>query len=372
MNRFPSPVLLCPVLGVFGLLLSGCGGDTRTFNADPTSPMVIGDDATCPTCTIELREIALLGSETDPSSFRPNAAGLGCMVGVTEGGDFLVSGMLEPGRIYRYGPNGTLLRRIGRQGEGPGEFGPQIRLWMLGNDSVLVQDDALRRVSVMSQEGEFARSFPSPGRDGFAVVDENSLVYFTRALQPGDPVFARITLDGTGLVQFEPTHHPEPDIDTRMVFPAREGGFWSAGVWRYELHLRDTNGAIVRSVRREAPWFPPDGTFSDEVYVSEPPPPFFNHLWEAPEGQLWTYSLVPDPDWEPGLGLRPDPEWYRRTFDTVIEVLDLADGAVVARTRYDGRLGHVCGSHLMYTVVESGSEDTRMQLLEPVLVEPSR
>lgn len=53
--------------------------------------------------------------------------------------------------------------------------------------------------------------------------------------------------------------------------------------------------ALVRTLVREADWFPPYPAFSDEVYESVPPPPL-HHVWEDEDGLLWTYSLVPDPD----------------------------------------------------------------------------
>jgi hypothetical protein len=68
--------------------------------------------------------------------------------------------------------------------------------------------------------------------------------------------------------------------------------------------------------------------------------------------------------------MRPSPEWFRSTFDMKIEVIDLASARLIASGDYESRLGMVCSSHLMYTVVETADGDTRIQVIEPVLIDP--
>jgi hypothetical protein len=59
-------------------------------------------------------------------------------------------------------PNGRLVRVIGREGRGPGEFEAPWTVAVDPTDSLWVWDDALRRFSVFSPDGAFARSFVSP------------------------------------------------------------------------------------------------------------------------------------------------------------------------------------------------------------------
>ena len=42
---------------------------------------------------------------------------------------------------------------------------------------------------------------------------------------------------------------------------------------------------------------------------------------------------------------------------------------VIAQGRLDQTLGMVCGSHLMYAIVETAIGDTRVQVVEPRLVD---
>jgi hypothetical protein len=39
----------------------------------------------------------------------------------------------------------------------------------------------------------------------------------------------------------------------------------------------------------------------------------------------------------------------------------------IARSRYDGRPGRICGTSLMYTVIETGAGNTRLQIQKPTL-----
>ena len=67
----------------------------------------------------------------------------------------------EQNEIYSYSPSGVLQDRLGGSGPGPGEFYLPVSLgWWRGEDSIWVQDLALRRVTIFAKDGEVARTFP--------------------------------------------------------------------------------------------------------------------------------------------------------------------------------------------------------------------
>ena len=83
-----------------------------------------------------------------------------------------------------FDPSGRLLRTLGRRGQGPGEF-QLVGAIGLRADSLWVSDGGLRRVSLFSPDGRFARSIPVPAwRDGTAgapvrsaaLLDDGSVV----------------------------------------------------------------------------------------------------------------------------------------------------------------------------------------------------
>ena len=100
-----------------------------------------------------------------------------------------------------------------------------------------------------------------------------------------------------------------------------------------------------------------------------PPIPVLLHVWEDDLGRLWTYSLISDPEWEPNIPIERNRqrEWSNRTFEMVIEVLDLEAGEAIAQVHRE-RLGYMCGSPLLYDVLEGGMGETQVQVLEPMLL----
>jgi len=58
------------------------------------------------------------------------------------------------------GPTGRIRSRSGRSGRGPGEFITPTHLgWWKGRDSIWVQDAALRRITILTADGEHVRDF---------------------------------------------------------------------------------------------------------------------------------------------------------------------------------------------------------------------
>jgi len=64
--------------------------------------------------------------------------------------------------IYRIGPDGAVLATWGREGEGPGEYQALDAILFLG-DSILVSDGRLRRLTLLSADGEVRHTRVKPG-----------------------------------------------------------------------------------------------------------------------------------------------------------------------------------------------------------------
>lgn len=71
-------------------------------------------------------------------------------------------GASTEGVIYRLGPDGTVLETWGRKGEGPGEY-DGFDAMLLHGDSIIVTDDGLRRLTVLSWRGEVLATERLPG-----------------------------------------------------------------------------------------------------------------------------------------------------------------------------------------------------------------
>jgi len=76
---------------------------------------------------------------------------------VNSQGGFVVANDGES-QVLLYNRDGTLARAFGRSGEGPGEFRQITSMDLGADDSILVFDRALQRISVFSSNGTYARS----------------------------------------------------------------------------------------------------------------------------------------------------------------------------------------------------------------------
>ena len=66
-------------------------------------------------------------------------------------------------RIFLVGPDGRLIREIGRSGEGPGEFGEAVATAVMMDGRVVVADLSRRGYHLFGADGEFERMVRMPG-----------------------------------------------------------------------------------------------------------------------------------------------------------------------------------------------------------------
>lgn len=337
-------------------------GNTRLIDPSPI----------CPDCEIVFREVATLGDSSDPGTVWHGAAGDGCMVGRLSTGEFLLGGVTGGGEIFVYGPDGRFLRSIGRQGEGPGELRNTARVLVGQGDTLFVVDDGNVRMQVLTPSGDFVQSFriPAPYRR-FARLQGGGFVFSGSVDRAGDTMFHLMDQSGREVSRLGPSTTAQPEVERGLVSPRTDGsgGFWTASILRYSMEEWSADGMPVGRLTRAVDWFPPDPDFPDEVYESIPPPTGLFHMGEDDVGRIWTYVLVPDPEWRPDIPLSPRPTWYRETFDHVVEVIDVSASRLIASGTYEDRLAPICNSNLMYTVVETPAGDMRVKVVEPTIVD---
>lgn len=355
-------------------LAAACSPPEQDTGAAPMQ--TIDESAVCRDCEIGFRTVAVLGNDGDPGSAWHRAAGDGCMVAQLSTGDFVLGAVAGGGELFVYDSDGRFVRGLGRSGQGPGEVQGMVRIWAGPGDTLFVADDGNNRMQALTSRGDYVRSFPMPRPfRRFARLSTGDFVFAKSLGSAGDDMFVLLDASGRETETFGPSKSAEPDLESAVASP-RPGtspAFWTASRRQYAVHewrLTQAPGpavALVRTLVREADWFPPYPEFSDEVYESVPPPPLLHHVWEDEDGLLWTYSLVPDPGWRPDIPLSPRPTWHRETFDHRVEVLDPSSGRLVAVGEHEDRLSPVCGSRLMYAVVETPAGDMRVRVVEPHL-----
>lgn len=300
-GRSASPAW-CFSLGV--LLAVGPGGcadssSGRSRGSTATDqPLLVSGEATCGECAIELDTLAVLGDPSDPASVRPDAVAGGCKVGMPEEGRFIVSGMVGGGQLLEYGADGRMEKSIGRRGAGPGEFGVDLVL-IAHPDTLFVLDISLGRMAVTDRSGHFLSTFPLPVRvHSVAILASGDFLLHGRPVTSDDtgPLFRILDAQGTQVAAFGSPSPELGEMDQWVVSARSGGGFLAASMWEYVIYRGTSSGDLVPYIARRAKWFPSGTTWSEEILVSEPPPPLVTELREDASGLVWVFITVADED----------------------------------------------------------------------------
>lgn len=108
---------------------------------------------------VQLVESLRIGSVNDPDQALTR---IGAVLPLANGNVWVLQPDDAEFRIYSQ--EGTLVLRSGGRGQGPGEFSlpGRLGLWGADRDSVWVLDPLLRRLSIFTTDGAFARSLAAP------------------------------------------------------------------------------------------------------------------------------------------------------------------------------------------------------------------
>lgn len=281
-----------------------------------------------------------------------------------------------PTSLSVFAADGRYLQSVGRAGAGPGEFRGIGGVAVLPGDSLVVFDWGTARFSLFSPEYEYLSSGPLPLTPELSSLALRSGKFvFNSTLSSsqtsGQPLHL-VNRDGVRERSFGSTAEVyRPDVPyamSRAIAEARAGRLWSALRTEYRIDLiNPTTGAIERTIRREAPWFPPGMRPEPRGNELIEPTPFIFDVREDESGRLWVLIAVADEEWRsamrpPGAGERHatviDEQRYR---DTVIEVLDPESGRLLASIRLPQHIKQFISDDLVGTVLEDADGVPRLQ-----------
>lgn len=277
MARLPRSITLALALGAAMAACEG-GGDSgepgRPEVGDPTGAPVIETSANALETLPELGVDTVVVVEGDA-----DGVSLAAVTGVHRFDDGRLAILdLANRHVVFTGPDGRVIRTVGRDGDGPGEFRAPSRLYPLGGDSVLVIDGRTSRMTVIGPGGDVGRTTPLEGGAGpglpVGLLADGTLAHTapqggaasrmespTPVMQEG---FVRLfSPDGTladSLGPF-PDHttyatdrgYTSPVFSPRTDFAPWEDGVWVATGLAPELTKIRRNGSVERIVRWAAP-----------------------------------------------------------------------------------------------------------------------
>jgi hypothetical protein len=244
---------------------------------------------------------------------------------------------------------GKLIKRIGREGAGPGEFRSLISLVIGPGDTVHAFDEALNRRSEISPTSlEIVRQAPMPDvHFHYLVLPNGNFVGNSGAVDVTGRPFVEVDRRGNRVREFggdgkQSPSYAQPWLGYR-IFSDRKGGFFAVQVRNYAFEHRDAAGNLLGRWERNAPWFPR----SEPVRIRKPWPQYDNPwifgAWVNADGLLFVGSHVRQEGWEKAIvqgscegGVAcPTIEDYDKYYDSIIEVIDPKTSQLLASIRSD-------------------------------------
>ncbi|MDE2677095.1 MAG: 6-bladed beta-propeller [Gemmatimonadota bacterium] len=340
----PVPVILAPTL-LMALTLA----PFSPASASARQTTVLTEDL-CTTCSIELTPDVLLGTDGE------SVIGMAWDIQRLSDGRFTMAfGNIAAWPEFTvFSADGSDFRRIGRDGEGPGEYIRVLSVRELGEE-LHVLDNHRRRITVLDPGFEVVRTIPLVclNCNGFDMAmlpgGRMALNYFmsTGSLEEAlaaDAGFAVHILgpDGESLHSVDeiPASSPmNPAQDpSRFLDVAPDGSLLSLHLTSYRIDRWDPDtGELLQTFERGADWFPDGRSPSHSARPERPPATGTRAMHVDEAGRVWVQIGRPAPDWEDHLVETPpdmDPKmgpWMYGPGSTegVIEVLDLESGRVL-------------------------------------------
>lgn len=201
-------------------------------------------------------------------------------------------------------------------------------------DTVFVYDADQQRVSGIGPDGTVTRSAVMP-MSVFRFLPIAGGQYVINPVMDTTPLHI-VDERGASVISFGADATLGP-VYGRALAPADSVSFWAAARQHYLIERWSYDGVKLRTIRREASWFPgsavPTGYHPDTI-------PDAQLLDIRAEGdRLWTLIRVADARWPDAVVLMPgggtNINDMDRAYDTIIEVLDVRDGQVLHSQRFD-------------------------------------
>ncbi len=169
-------------------------------------------------------------------------------------------------KIKVFDNNGEFLRAIGKQGQGPGEFGLAAGIQLTGDNLLMVEDNAQRRLILFKPTGEFVRYISLADKIGLVSLildaqgnylgrevvfsDDNEKMFF---------VAKKFDQDLKPLFTFDKIEAPIPGPNTKTNYMEMmsfyqfgpEGNIYYGRNKNYDIKIYSPEGKHIRTIEKE-------------------------------------------------------------------------------------------------------------------------
>lgn len=296
----------------------------------------------CTDCELELTELVRFGEPEGAGSIESAAP----TVSWNEQPGYVVVGSTS---LQVFDDDGRFVRRIGREGDGPGAFSRVIDAHVVDGRLVAL-DQARRAWLIFNLAGEFIEARPYGYRTGpFVPVGGSRVVVVSMDPSPEATGLSFHLADidtGVPSLHFGPGQErdrnrengPYSDNVTGSV-ASRPGTVWWGSAGSPRVEEWSTEDELLRVVDGELPWFPEVTESIDPT--TDPPSTLLRSIALDGREYLWMTVRTADPRWRE-VELERTPEGYlvppeRRGdyLDTRLDIFDLEERRHIGRYVWD-------------------------------------
>lgn len=257
----------------------------------------------CNDCLFEMTELVRLGDADGPGIIESDMM----QAAWDEELGYLLYPMGGSG-IKIFDHDGTFMREIGREGDGPGEFRSIGGLDVI-DGRIVVLDLTKGAVVILSSAGEYITQHPYRFPEGgpFTPVGQNRIVVIANTwrarviehpLHLMDLSTGAVTLDFGAANAGDEVTGLQWNFGQRVAWSvlSRPGTVWWGWIATPAVQEWSVDGELLRDFDGDLPWFP-------EIYETpdrarEPPETLLNGLALEGDETLWMMISTADPEWD--------------------------------------------------------------------------
>jgi hypothetical protein len=352
------------------MLLVLVAAPTLSAQSPPPRPIIL-TTPTCATCRVDLPPVGERGGDGGPLD---DAKGFGQLTAIND--TLIVVTPAKPLGVWGVHPSGRIIWRSGRQGSGPGEFQRADRIGVLPGDSIVIWDQELARLTLLTKAGRLVRServiagvpivVPTSATGGFALGRLVKPPPGSKA--PPLPVH-RVRRDSvlSSFGSANATKDPgDPFRFNRIVLPYQGGAIVIPRVYQLAVEIYDRRDQLTTRFERVAKWFPVSESFVAGSPTT-PPTPIVYDAWVDDQDLLWLLIQRAAPTWaqafskeatagEGGRKVRrlENPGLY---LEGVIEVIDLKKRQLLVSQPVPQQVSYALGRNMIASKQETADGD---------------
>ena len=362
-----APTILCAAI------LGSVGGATSLQSQASRDGLVTTLEPSQCDCRIELTRLISLSDSLHPGLFAYSPL----VMRDSRGFWYATSNTRGLKQVGVFDQDGRLKKVLGGLGEGPGEFTFINHVVVGSGDTLYVYDHTQLRRSVFDPDHEFVRTDPIPAFMWQIVPLPSALMVVNSSISTRERVgwpLHTIGPDGGVLHSFgadPPVSRPDQSLlEHRGIAIDTEGVLWVAPRKAYELSTYSEVGARFeptnRLYRRQVEWFRP---WTDRSPDGRPGPSL-KQIAFGPEDPtlLWVLIDVADAEWSPlRQPQRSTRELRDSRYDSILEVIDVKSGSVLASRRFGPTLSRLTFQGLIPALRIDDSHRVWMDIFTPTL-----